>query len=468
MQLTDVSKGWVLQFLAGFLHIGFYLFLKLAKEEGGAPLLVSGMGHLAALGVLYIFAPAPPIPPTISNKAPIRNAALIIHSCTAMCYSFSMAIAVTAIGAGDSVAIYATCNPVTLLMAVVFHRDRMTSRLLIATFLCIIGILLITRPAFMGTFVDTSRPHYVNDTVGYWFVAIGTFTSAMANFTIENIDPAIPLETVTHVSYGFRVVFGVFLSYLLEPEFSTSVSNLELVYIMAFGVSISAGHLLWQSASTQIPPLHQRLIFSIDNFWAFIVGAVLFHERVPFTSILGAILISCANIITAKEGTESKSQDELISLQNTTTSTIKQQRRKPYKRKKKYTDYQVVQELDLGNLSEPEDFDNPKIIGRPITFGKNNPYLEEIERSLRREGNILNRSFGPVGTYYGKPAEGEDPELGSINASTYQREEMQEMQIEGKQDDVGYLRQFLRGSLPMSTTIPTIDVPGIGVIKFSL
>ena len=53
----------------------------------------------------------------------------------------------------------------------------------------------------------------------------------------------------------------------------------------------------------------------------------------------------------------------------------------------------MVQELDLGNLSEPEDFDNPKIIGRPITFGKNNPYLEEIERSLRREGNILNRSL---------------------------------------------------------------------------
>eukprot|EP00493_Phyllostaurus_siculus_P019462 UN19771 len=51
----DLPKGWCLQFLAGFLHIGFYLFLKLAKNEGGAPLLVSGLGHLAALGVLFHF-----------------------------------------------------------------------------------------------------------------------------------------------------------------------------------------------------------------------------------------------------------------------------------------------------------------------------------------------------------------------------------------------------------------------------
>eukprot|EP00493_Phyllostaurus_siculus_P011209 UN11367 len=54
--------------------------------------------------VFFHFSARTPLPPTISDKTPLYNLPLVLHACTAMCYSFSMAIAVTAIGAGDSVA----------------------------------------------------------------------------------------------------------------------------------------------------------------------------------------------------------------------------------------------------------------------------------------------------------------------------------------------------------------------------
>eukprot|EP00493_Phyllostaurus_siculus_P004361 UN04381 len=102
---------------------------------------------------------------------------------------------------------------------------------------------------------------------------------------------------------------------------------MELVYIVAFGASISLGHLLWQKASEKIPTVHQRIIFSIDNFWAFFIGVLIFNERVPFTSVLGALLISGANIVTAVEEPESKSAEEMVSLQPTSKPRATQPRK---------------------------------------------------------------------------------------------------------------------------------------------
>ena len=103
--------------------------------------------------------------------------------------------------------------------------------------------------------------------------------------------------------------------------------------------------------------------------------------------------------------------------------------------------------MDLGSFSDTEEQEsNNNILGREIRFSKKNPFLEEIERELKKQGSILNRSFGPVGQNY-NPFDADDEELGWTN---YQSTEQTSEQ---NQEDVGYMRQFLRGKLPLPESV---------------
>jgi len=173
---------------------------------------------------------------------------------------------------------------------------------IIASFLCVMGVLLIIRPPILFSWMGKYGT-YTGFTFGWILITIASLSRSVAYVTF-NICAKKKQDwlLLAFSSSLFDAVvgglcFGIYynIGYSIIPE----INKDDWMLMTASSLARLASNLFWVNFCVFIPISHQSIISSFDKVWAYALSIIVFHETIYMLSIVGASEIFVAMILLA-------------------------------------------------------------------------------------------------------------------------------------------------------------------------
>ena len=206
--------------------------------------------------------------------------------------------ALTALPLADATVIFFTGPPMTSLLAWVVLGESLDYVDVISAAACLLGVVLVARPEFLF------GPHELSPSVGdvqsglrTWgvFAALtGAFISAVAYTTVRKITRLKPgLHAMVHV-----FMFGLISTFvspigmaLFGQKFVVPKNAQEWGLLLGVGVMALLGQIMLNRGLQLVDAGPGTLMRNLDVVFAFVFGVTLLHEKVEWTSYVGACII---------------------------------------------------------------------------------------------------------------------------------------------------------------------------------
>jgi len=174
----------------------------------------------------------------------------------------------------------------TMIMSVIFLKNRMTP-------LRITGFFI----GFLGVFIATSLSNglSINLSVGDLFIFICILAQAYSFILISKMQPSLDTRLLT----GYMMIIGstvIFIFNLFtKPNFSELSKLVEprllLVFIFSAVVCTALGHMIYNNAIKKVGAAESAIFINLNTFFA-VVGASLFlGEAIKLVHVIGLLFI---------------------------------------------------------------------------------------------------------------------------------------------------------------------------------
>jgi drug/metabolite transporter (DMT)-like permease len=192
----------------------------------------------------------------------------------------------------DATVVFFTGPPFTAILARLLLNEPLTRWHLLSMILCLMGVVLVARPAFIFGFDESSSMYS-----GWGIVAalVGAMFSALAYVTVRKIT-AMATDGELDVTV-FVIYFGAWSTLIAiiglwgfqEPKWPESVE----LWLLLFGVGFAAflGQLMLNRGLQLAPAGPGTMMRNLDVVFAFVFDITLLHHVPAWTSFVGASLI---------------------------------------------------------------------------------------------------------------------------------------------------------------------------------
>ena len=177
--------------------------------------------------------------------------------------------------------------------AVLFLKEKMAIRRVLAVIFALVGALVILRPGFR----EVSVGHVAMMGTAIFFAGSYLFAKHLTN--------RVSAETVV-IMLSILVTIGLFpLAYMVwvPPRVD------ELIILFGVAVLATLGHYTMTKAFMAAPVTVTQPVTFLQLIWAISVGALFFNENIdPFVIAGGIIIVSSVSFMTWREAVSKKKQ----------------------------------------------------------------------------------------------------------------------------------------------------------------
>ena len=177
--------------------------------------------------------------------------------------------------------------------AVLFLKEKMAIRRVLAVIFALVGALVILRPGFR----EVSMGHVAMMGTAIFFAGSYLFAKHLTN--------RVSAETVV-IMLSILVTIGLFpLAYIVwvPPKVD------ELIILFGVAVLATLGHYTMTKAFMAAPVTVTQPVTFLQLIWAISVGALFFNENIdPFVIAGGIIIVSSVSFMTWREAVSKKKQ----------------------------------------------------------------------------------------------------------------------------------------------------------------
>ena len=177
--------------------------------------------------------------------------------------------------------------------AVIFLKEKMAIRRVLAVIFALLGALVILRPGFR----EVSIGHLAMMGTALFFAGSYLFAKHLSN--------RVSAETVV-IMLSVIVTIGLFpLAYIVwvPPRLE------EIIILFAVAVLATLGHYTMTKAFMAAPVTVTQPVTFLQLIWAVSVGALFFNESIdPFVIFGGTIIVSSVSFMTWREAVSKKKQ----------------------------------------------------------------------------------------------------------------------------------------------------------------
>ena len=177
--------------------------------------------------------------------------------------------------------------------AVLFLKEKMAIRRVLAVIFALVGALVILRPGFR----EVSMGHVAMMGTAIFFAGSYLFAKHLTN--------RVSAETVV-IMLSILVTIGLFpLAYIVwvPPRVD------ELIILFGVAVLATLGHYTMTKAFMAAPVTVTQPVTFLQLIWAISVGALFFNENIdPFVIAGGIIIVSSVSFMTWREAVSKKKQ----------------------------------------------------------------------------------------------------------------------------------------------------------------
>ena len=177
--------------------------------------------------------------------------------------------------------------------AVLFLKEKMAIRRVLAVIFALVGALVILRPGFR----EVSMGHVAMMGTAIFFAGSYLFAKHLTN--------RVSAETVV-IMLSILVTIGLFpLAYIVWVPLRVD----ELIILFGVAVLATLGHYTMTKAFMAAPVTVTQPVTFLQLIWAISVGALFFNENIdPFVIAGGIIIVSSVSFMTWREAVSKKKQ----------------------------------------------------------------------------------------------------------------------------------------------------------------
>ncbi|KAJ2820859.1 hypothetical protein IWW50_004891 [Coemansia erecta] len=157
----------------------------------------------------------------------------------------------------------------------------------LASLLCMGGIVLVVRPAFLFGARDEGS------VAGAFAALFGAMSGALAYCVVRRVGRAV--HAMVHVVYfGFTSFVGSLVALSVGADFVVPQTRREYALMVGLGVCAFGGQVLLNRGLQLAPAGPGTLMRNLDVVFAFVFGVMVFGEVPDWIGVLGAlVIVSC-------------------------------------------------------------------------------------------------------------------------------------------------------------------------------
>lgn len=281
-------RGILWMVLTGLLFLGVTVLVKILGPRVPAP-EAAFLRYLLGLVLLV-----PMLKTSLKDKLDLSLwinfiARGIFHTLAVVLWFFAM----TQIPIAEVTAMNYLSPVYVALGAVIFLKEKMAIRRILAVIFALVGAMVILRPGFR----EVSMGHAAMMGTALFFAGSYLFAKHLTN--------RVSAETVV-IMLSIFVTIGLFpLAYIVwvPPKLD------ELIILFGVAVLATLGHYTMTKAFMAAPVTVTQPVTFLQLIWAISVGALFFNENIdPFVIAGGLIIVSSVSFMTWREAVLKKKQ----------------------------------------------------------------------------------------------------------------------------------------------------------------
>ena len=205
-------------------------------------------------------------------------------------YCYFSAITLTSMSVA-AVLLY-TAPAIVMVLSYFLFRESFTARKVIALILTFAGCVLVT-----GVIGETARVSAAGILTG---LGAGLGYALYSIFSRYALERGYHSLTITFYTFLIAAIASLFMTDPVKVMSAAASSPGMLLFSIAFGVLCTVvPYLTYTLGLTQVENSRASIIASVEPVTATVLGAILFHEQLTFSGVLGMAMVIAALVICA-------------------------------------------------------------------------------------------------------------------------------------------------------------------------
>jgi drug/metabolite transporter (DMT)-like permease len=201
------------------------------------------------------------------------------------CYFYTL----THMPLGDGTSIFFISPAFVAISARIFLGEVFSFIDMIGTGLCLIGVVMVSRPEFLFGKGNHDYPYTVNPMIPAIVALVGAFISSFAYCIVRIVGKRV--HFMVHVHY-FGLVSSAFSGIAMLYEKPKTMSNIQdILCLIAIGLTAFTAQGFLNASLQKASAGPVALMRNLDILFAFLLGTLYFSEIPQWNSFVGAALI---------------------------------------------------------------------------------------------------------------------------------------------------------------------------------